>query len=232
MDFLPLAFLMGLLGSVHCAVMCGPIMLGFSAKGKGNLNGFFQLILYQTGRIMVYAMLGFLAGLLGNAIKLFTDQKWLSIGLGMLMIFMALFQFESHYQGRFSSWQTKIFYPLGKLMSKVYNQPYWGFIAGVLNGLVPCGMVYLALTTALNSVNIQSATLFMFLFGLGTAPLMLMISAGNIYIRRYIKLSTKRMIPWLMVVLGLVFVLRAAELGIPFLSPVIHHQFNSSVSCE
>ena len=232
MDFLPLAFLMGLFGSLHCAVMCGPIMLSFPMGKTRNLHSVFQLFLYQLGRILIYTLLGFGVGLVGSTIRIFSDQRMLSIGVGVLLLLFALLQFREHYRNQFSIWQSNFFSPLGKLMARVYNKPYWGFVAGLINGLVPCGMVYLALSTALNTSNIQSAATFMFLFGLGTAPLMLMISLGGVYLKKYIRFNTQKLVPWFMAFIGLVFILRAAELGIPFLSPHTTNSFGAAGLCR
>ncbi|MCY1530396.1 Cytochrome C biogenesis protein transmembrane region [compost metagenome] len=104
-------------------------------------------------------------------------------------------------------------------MGKVFGMPLWGFFAGLLNGLIPCGMVYLALATALNTATIRDGGMFMFLFGLGTVPLMLLISLGGIYLKKYIRFNSRKLVPWFMLFMGLLFAFRAANLGIPFLSP-------------
>lgn len=178
-DYLPLAFLMGLFGSLHCAVMCGPIMLGMPFRKQDFFNSAVQLLLYQLGRIAVYTILGLLVGILGNSIRLFSDQKTLSILIGSGLILFTALQLNKTYRNRFSTLQLKAMNPLSKLMGKVFNLKLWGLFAGMLNGIIPCGMVYLALATALNTGNVQSGATFMFLFGLGTTPLMLMISLGE-----------------------------------------------------
>ena len=232
MVFLPLAFVLGLLGSLHCAIMCGPIMLSFPMDKNMSLNAMLQLFLYQLGRIIIYTLLGFLVGLIGNTFKIFSDQRILSAGIGFTLLIFSFIQFNKHYHNRLSFLQSQFFSPIGKLMGRFYNKSYWGLAAGLLNGLIPCGMVYLALSTALNSPNIQSAATFMFLFGVGTAPLMLMVSLGGIYLKKYIRFNTQKLVPWLMVFIGLVFILRSAELGIPFLSPHSQHHFGAAVSCD
>jgi len=212
--------------------MCGPIMLSFPTDKKTSLNSMFQLFLYQLGRIIIYTLLGFLVGLVGSTLKIFSDQRILSACIGFMLLIFAIIHFNKYYHNRLSFLQSQFFNPLGKLMGRFYNKSYWGLGAGILNGLIPCGMVYLALSTALNSPNIQSAATFMFLFGLGTAPLLLMISLGGIYLKKYIRFNTQKLVPWLMVFIGLVFILRSAELGIPFLSPHAQQHFGTVVSCD
>ncbi|MES2828040.1 MAG: sulfite exporter TauE/SafE family protein [Bacteroidota bacterium] len=217
-----LAFLLGLISSLHCAVMCGPLMLSLPLQKKDHLNNVLQLLLYQFGRILVYTIFGILAGLIGSSITLLSSQQTLSLIVGILLLVFTIIVFSGKYIRAFTTFQNRIISPISKLMGKVYGLSFWGFFAGMLNGLIPCGMIYLALAAALNSTDILSAGKFMFLFGLGTTPLMLFISVGGIYLRRYIHFNSKKMIPWFMLFLGLLFVLRSANFGIPFLSPTSH----------
>ncbi|MDQ0640995.1 sulfite exporter TauE/SafE [Pedobacter sp. W3I1] len=232
MNFLPLAFLMGLFGSLHCAVMCGPIMLGMPFAKQNFFRSGFQLLLYQFGRILIYTLLGGLVGTLGSSIRIFSDQKTLSMSIGFILILFTALQFSQAYTNRFSKLQLKVLHPLGKLMGKVFGLPFWGLFAGMLNGIIPCGMVYLALATALNTDSIKSGATFMFLFGLGTAPLMLMISLGGIYLKKYIRFNTNKLIPWFMFFMGALLILRSADLGIPFISPKTIDTYDHAVDCR
>lgn len=231
-DYLPLAFLMGLFGSLHCAVMCGPIMLGMPFRKADFFQSALQLLFYQLGRVMVYTVLGMLVGILGNSIRLFSDQKTLSMLIGFLLILFTLLQFNRNYKNRFTTLQLKAMNPLSKLMGKVFNLKLWGLFAGMLNGIIPCGMVYLALATALNAGNVQAGAAFMFLFGLGTTPLMLMISLGGIFLKKYIRFNTSKLIPWMMLFMGALLIMRSAGLGIPFLSPENTGGYGHSVECR
>lgn len=230
MNGLPLAFLLGLLGSLHCAVMCGPLMLSLPLPKQNYFKAALQLLLYQFGRILVYTILGILAGLIGNSISLIVSQYTLSLIVGVLMILFTALYFSKRYLKVFGNFQSKLIAPISILMGKLYGLPFFGFFAGVLNGLIPCGMVYLALATALNTASIKEAASFMFLFGLGTTPLMLMISLGGIYLKKYIRFNPNQLIPWFMLFLGVLFIMRSAELGIPFLSPANHLQHDSHVA--
>lgn len=230
--YLPMAFLMGLFGSLHCAVMCGPIMLGMPFRKQDFFQSALQLLLYQLGRISVYTVLGLLVGALGSSIRVFSDQKTLSAIIGSLLIVFTALQFSKTYRNRFSILQSKAINPLGKLMGKVFNLQLWGFFAGMLNGIIPCGMVYLALATALNTGNTQSGGIFMFLFGLGTTPLMFMISLGGIFLKKYIRFNTNKLIPWMMFFMGALLIMRSAGLGIPFLSPNTVNSYGHSIDCR
>ncbi|WP_316766418.1 sulfite exporter TauE/SafE family protein [Pedobacter frigiditerrae] len=229
MNGLPLAFLLGLLGSLHCAVMCGPLMLSLPLGKQNYYKSALQLLLYQFGRILVYTVLGMLAGFIGNSISLIVSQHTLSLIVGVLMVVFTALYFSKRYLKVFSNFQSKLIAPISNLMGKIYGLPLWGFVAGMLNGLIPCGMVYLALATALNTATIKDAASFMFLFGLGTTPLMLLISLGGIYLKKYIRFNPNKLIPWFMLFLGVLFIMRSAELGIPFLSPNNHLQHSGHV---
>jgi len=231
-NFFPLAFLMGLFGSLHCAVMCGPIMLGMPFQKKSFLQSSLQLLLYQFGRIFVYTVLGIGVGALGSSIKIFSNQKTLSLSIGIILIVFTALQFSTIYKYRFAKIQNKLLNPVSKLMSKVFKLKRWGLFAGMLNGLIPCGMVYLALATALNTGSVSSGGTFMLLFGLGTTPLMMMISMGGIYLKKYIRFNTQQLIPWFMLFIGILFILRSAELGIPFLSPNMTGSFGQASQCR
>ena len=219
MNNLPLAFLMGLLGSLHCAVMCGPLMLSLPIQRTSYFRSALQLSAYQLGRVLVYTLLGLMVGWIGSSFSVFASQESLSLVIGILLVLFTLAQLSGRYSKKLSLLQSKMVKPISSLMGKLLGLPFWGFFAGMLNALIPCGMVYLALSTALNTASVQGGATFMFLFGLGTTPLMLMISLGGIYLKRYIRFNTQKMVPWFMLFMGTLFILRAAALGIPFLSP-------------
>ncbi len=229
MSNLPLAFLLGFIGSLHCAVMCGPIMLSLPLQKTNFLSSAIQLLSYQFGRVLIYTLLGFAMGLIGNSISVFASQETLSFIVGSLLIIFTVLHFTGKYANALSRLQAAMVNPISKLMGKLYGLPFWGLFAGMLNGLIPCGMVYLALATALNSSSIANAASFMLLFGLGTCPLMLMISLGGVYLKRYIKFNPNKLIPWFMLFIGTLFILRSANLGVPFLSPDKGYHVQSDV---
>ena len=152
----------------------------------------------------------------------------LSLRLGFTVLYLS-----GRYLSVFHRFQSKLISPISQLMGKIYGLPFWGFYAGLLNGLIPCGMVYLALATALNAGNVKDAASFMLLFGIGTAPLMLLISLGGVYLKRYIRFNPNRLVPWFMLFLGTLFILRSANLDIPFLSPNSHlHPKEGAAECK
>jgi len=236
MNSLPLAFLLGLMGSLHCAVMCGPLMLSLPLPKQDHAGSIFsrwaplgQLILYQLGRIFTYTILGILVGTVGNSITVYLSQEAFSFGLGLLLVLFTVLHFVGRRLTVFQNFQLKLITPISSLMGKLYGMPFWGLFAGMLNGLIPCGMVYLALATALSSNSIQNSAMFMALFGLGTTPLMLGVSLGGIYLKKYIRFNSVQLIPWFTLFLGALFIMRSASIGIPFLSPSLNDHFSTKV---
>lgn len=219
MNSLPLAFILGFFGSLHCAVMCGPLMLSMPQQKESWIRTTIQLALYQFGRILVYGILGLLVGAIGNSFRIFSNQKTLSFIVGLLLVLFAILHFSGRYIKELNKMQQTLLIPISKLIGRFYGLPFWGFFIGMLNGLIPCGMVYLALATALNTASIKSAVVFMLLFGLGTTPLMLTISIGKVFLKKYVFINANKLMPWFMLFLGALMLLRSADLGIAFLSP-------------
>ncbi|WP_443943574.1 sulfite exporter TauE/SafE family protein [Pedobacter sp. AW1-32] len=233
MDFLPLAFLMGLFGSLHCAIMCGPIVLSLPGKSDGMWKNVFQLLSYQLGRILMYTLLGLIVGWIGSSIVVFSNQKFLSLFIGSSLLIVSVFRlFSRSFHKKLSLAQAKFLHPLSRVLPKIFKLPFWGFLFGMLNGLIPCGMVYLSLATALNTGSVSAGATFMFLFGLGTSPLMMTISLGGFYLRKYIPFNVQKLIPWFTLFIGLLFILRASDLGIPFLSPISGSGYAHGAECR
>src|SRR5581483_11013469 len=93
------------------------------------------------------------------------------------------------------------------------------FAFGLLNGLLPCGLVYVACAGAVASGSLISAISYMAGFGLGTVPMMFGISTVGTLFHQGLRMRFQKMIPvFLMVVAGLL-ILRGMALGIPFISP-------------
>ena len=215
------AITIGLIGSLHCAGMCGPIAIALPLAKENWLKKISGGILYNFGRILTYGVLGALFGLLGRGMKLAGLQQWASIAIGIIMIVSVIFPFVfrekikidnlfSGYAGRMTSGFRKLFTKdsLGSL-----------FMIGLLNGLLPCGLVYVAIAGAINTNDVLMGIAFMMLFGLGTMPMLLGISIMGNMISLGLKKRVSKVIPVFIVILGLLFILRGMSLGIPYVSP-------------
>ena len=218
MNFNELAFFTGLFGSIHCVGMCGPLAFAIPNFREHRWLILFDKLIYNIGRTLTYVVLGLLIGIIGQQFWIAGIQQSLSIATGILIILAALSRIFNISLGR-GKWATRMVQPFNKLISYALKHKSGHFMIGVLNGLLPCGFVYLALAGALNTGNSLSAAQYMLFFGLGTMPLMFaaMVStsfAGPIFRRRI-----NKVIPLVMLALGVWFVLRGLNLDIPYLSP-------------
>jgi len=215
------ALVLGLMGSFHCAGMCGPIAIALPLHGNTVPQKIFGGTLYNVGRTITYGIMGAIFGLLGQGIQLLGVQQKISVVMGAVMIISVLFPalFKNQYRLDKStfSFVGKLKKRIGEMFSIRSFQSL--FFIGMLNGLLPCGLVYMAIAGAIGTGNAVEGTLYMMLFGLGTIPMLLTISlAGNI-MSQAIRRKINKLIPVMVVVVGLLFILRGLSLGIPYLSP-------------
>ncbi len=217
-----LAFFMGLFGSLHCVAMCGPLLLALPSVGENQWSKAKNRLIYQIGRILTYGSIGFVIGFIGIGLSMQGWQQGLSIGTGIILVLMGLFHFLGTKNTSILKLQQKLLSPLIKQMGYWLHKPGGTFMTGVLNGILPCGMVYMALATALNAGNAINGARFMLLFGLGTLPLMLLTGIAGNFIKSKIPFRLSAWLPFLFLVMGTWFIMRGANLDIPFLSPVIY----------
>ena len=215
------ALMIGLVGSLHCIGMCGPIAVALPLGNKGWGYKVFGGITYNIGRILSYAVLGAVFGLLGHGIEMAGLQKWASILIGVVMIISvlapALFKGKAKLEGILFGYAGKMIGKFRKLF-KISSIPSL-FTIGVLNGFLPCGLVYVAIAGAINTNSVTDGIIFMILFGLGTLPVMLAIPLlGNVIGKNFRK-KYNVVLDIFIVVLGILFVLRGLSLGIPYISP-------------
>ncbi|MGJ1420407.1 sulfite exporter TauE/SafE family protein [Sphingobacterium spiritivorum] len=229
MTYYYLAFFMGLLGSLHCAVMCGPLLMAFQGGQQMSWTVVFNKILYQSGRILTYGLLGVVLGLFGNLASIQGWQQWMSLLTGSILIGIGLFHLYGKQNSKFAKWQTTFITPFAKLMGRWLYRPGGSFVAGILNGLLPCGMVYMALAAALNAATVSGSFMFMVLFGTGTLPLLLAVSFAGHFPKKIFKFNFNKWLPALYLLMGIWFMLRGANLDIPYLSPLIH--MNGAAHC-
>lgn len=212
---------LGFASGFHCIGMCGPIALSMGLTKKQATNYYLQNLTYQFGRIFTYAFLGAVLGIIGEGFEMAGFQQYLTIGVGVLLIIMALFSFGGKdFASKIpfiSKFLFKVKSNLGKLLQKADYRSR--FTTGILNGFLPCGMVYMALTASLASGGIWQGASYMALFGLGTLPFMFtVVLVGNL-VNQAFRTKILKAIPVLMILLGGLFILRGLELGIPYISP-------------
>ncbi len=219
MNALWFAFTLGLAGSLHCLGMCGPLALALPApRDASRLDRALGRLLYNLGRTATYAFMGLFAGLLGHVLQLGGLQQTVTIALGILLI-ATLFLNTRH----MPDWVLNRFYRpvqrgLGKLLQR--RGKLGLFQVGLLNGLLPCGLVYAALAGAALQPGALRGALYMALFGLGTVPMMFAISMGGLTLRSTrFKPVLQYLVPALTLTAGVLLILRGLSLGIPYISP-------------
>lgn len=217
------ALLVGLGGSVHCVGMCGPLALALAGGQDRRARFLAGRLLYNGGRILTYAGLGGLFGVLGGAIELAGLQQGLSVALGVLIIVAALLGQLHRRLPVAPPLTTAVAWLKGALARLLRLESAPGLLlVGILNGLLPCGFVYLALAGSLTTGGALEGMAYMALFGVGTVPLMLATSlTGRLLLRHDLQAFARRALPVGMYLLGALFVLRGLGLGIRFVSPVL-----------
>ena len=217
------AFMLGFLGSFHCVGMCGPIALALPGNSTKKLLFATNRLSYNVGRITTYALIGLLFGLLGKGFVLAGLQKSLSVALGISIILMAFLPaaFSQAVNpagklGRLVSWLKK------KMQLQFRRRSYLSvYTIGLLNGLLPCGLVYLAAAGAITQTNPGLGALYMAAFGAGTLPAMLALAFAGNFLSIHWRNGIRRVMPVVTIVVGLLLIVRGLELGIPYISPVL-----------
>ena len=215
------AFILGLAGSLHCVGMCGPIALMVPGSGTAShrLNRAFA---YNLGRILMYALAGLIFGFVGKGLFVVGWQQGISVGFGVLLIVGVLFPALLKRWKPKAKWFSVMNRLKGRLFPLIRKQSVSGsFVVGILNALLPCGLIYTALAGAILTGSPWAAAKYMALFGTGTAlALMVLSMSGSVLVQRY-RRELGRAVPLLMFAMGLIFILRGMNLGIPYISPKI-----------
>ena len=215
------ALTLGFIGSFHCIGMCGPIAIALPLPKENWTYKLSGVFLYNFGRVTTYGILGAIFGLLGKGIQLAGFQQTVSILMGVIMVLSVLFPlvFKSKisidnllggYVSRFIMGFKKLF-KVRSLSSL--------FAIGLLNGLLPCGLVYIAIAGAINTNDVTLGIIFMVLFGLATAPMLAVVTLAGNLITGQLRSKVNKIIPYVVVIVGILFILRGLSLGIPYVSP-------------
>ena len=217
------ALIMGLVGNLHCVGMCGPIALAIPIKNGNKFSRLLSILVYNLGRVLVYASIGVVFGLLGKGVEIIGFQQYLSIIIGALIILAVsvplLFKKINLINSSLFSWVGSLKSAFRKRFEKKTYRSL--LIMGMLNGFLPCGLVYMAAAGSVISGSWYMGALYMALFGIGTLPAMVLLPYYSHYIKTPFQLKMRRFVPVFMILMGGYFILRGANLGIPYLSPKV-----------
>jgi len=223
------AFLLGLVGSLHCAGMCGPLALALPVTSPVFARFLSGRLLYNLGRIVTYATLGAVFGLLGQSFVVMGVQRWVSLAVGVVILFSLILSPRLFSRVQPAKFISVIKSPFLKLMRNRSLSALFGI--GLLNGLLPCGLVYAACAAAMTSDTLLHGSEYMLAFGLGTIPMMLVITLMGQRLQFILRLKLQRLIPISLALIGALLVLRGLALGIPHFSPKLSVQADAVRQC-
>ena len=227
------AITIGLISSFHCLGMCGPIAFALPLNRTSVSSQLIGAASYNIGRLTTYAVLGLLFGLIGKSLVMAGAQRVLSITAGVFMILSVVLPkissavnmdaFTFRYIGRLKS-------VFGQLFKKSSLESL--FFIGILNGLLPCAMVYIALAGAISEGDMTGGMSFMLFFGLGTIPMMYTATVFGSFVTVKVRNKLQKAIPYMVIIIGVLFVLRGMNLGIHYLSPHIERVDPAVTQCD
>ncbi len=229
------AIVMGLVANLHCIGMCGPISLAVPIKQNSTQARLKSVFAYNAGRVLMYGAIGAVFGLFGEGIALAGMQQMASIVMGVMILLIAFIPRVARFFGpanasAFSSF-TALKSSFAKLLKKRSYSAIFGI--GVLNALLPCGMVYLALVGAVASGEVMKGALFMVVFGIGTLPVMVALPLFGQLISPSIRAKFRKVLPVVTLCFGLLLIARGSNLGIPYISPeVVSTSVGSNLECH
>jgi sulfite exporter TauE/SafE len=229
------AFVLGLVGSLHCVGMCGPIAFMLPVDRTNAYKKISQITVYHAGRLFAYSLIGLVFGLIGKSLYIFGFQQQLSIAIGILMILFVVVPSSVFNTYNFSKpiyrLISKVKSALGAALKKKTADTF--LTIGFLNGFLPCGLVYMALFGAIASGNALEGSLYMATFGLGTVPLMTTAIYFSYFLKGAARQRIQKIIPVFVVIIGIIFIFRGLGLGIPYLSPApVNELVTGAMECH
>ncbi len=225
-------FILGIISGLHCLGMCGPLVLALPGKNLPLVKRWGNRFNYHLGRSVTYAVLGGLVGVIGAGIELFTWQRSVAIVGGILMVLLVLLPGLTRKFKAGGTLAKEIHQARQSLYGRLRNSHWWAWTGlGALNGLLPCGPLYIALAGAFTTGTWAGGALFMMLFGAGTAVMLMFLHI----VRDQLPATGNKMavvLPWITAAVGVLLILRGLDLDIPFFSPSFNYAEGSSVKCH
>lgn len=225
--------LLGLVSSFHCVGMCGPLALALPVNHLPKKQQAMAVLLYNAGRVFTYSTLGALFGWLGRGIYIAGFQQWFSVTMGIVILILAFFYYCLNKPYSFS-WLRSFHSAIQHIMGRLLRSPrlHQFLLLGMANGLLPCGMVYLAIAGTLSTTGVGESVVFMASFGTGTLPAMLILSFFGVHIKLSFRQQIRKAVPFIIAGMAVLLILRGLNLGIPFVSPVLADAPQPVISCH
>jgi len=212
-----LIFVGGLLGSAHCVGMCGGFVVSLGIGRPSLAANAARQVVYGLGRVFTYAVGGTAAGYSGWRLSatlpsVIQVQSVLSILAGVLLIVQGLFatgMIRWAWEKRDGPCLAPTLFASVLAATRLRNV----FLGGVLNGLLPCGLVYAYLALAASTEDVWYGAATMAAFGLGTVPLMVAVGCGASFLTCTFRRRVFLVAGWCVVLTGILAVAR----GVGFL---------------
>lgn len=223
MELFITAITLGLFGSLHCVGMCGPIALALPVNNRSLAFRLISIVIYNSGRILTYAVLGIVFGSLGQGFAFFGLQQILSVTLGCIILLSLILPHNFFRKYSLTRHLYSLFSKLKENLSALFKKRSLTalFNIGLLNGLLPCGLIYIAITGALALGTMIDGALFMVVFGLGTVPAMFAVSLFSNLLNVKFRTRITKVVPYIVSIMAVLLILRGLNLGIPYISPEV-----------
>lgn len=211
------AFILGITGSLHCVGMCGPIALLIQGRSKNQY--LMNRLTYHVGRTVTYMAMGAVVGFLGTLFRFGGMQSVLSLTGGAIII-LFLFLPKMTDVSRLAPFTKVITNIKLKLGSHLRSQKLYAvFLTGVLNGFLPCGLVYSALALSLVQLTVLESMMVMGVFGLGTIPALLAFTYSANFFKKWVPFSASKLQRLALVVVALIMIWRGVVFSFPEVFP-------------
>lgn len=219
--FIWTGFTIGLFGSMHCLGMCGPLVLAIPHISETKAGIAIDGLIYNLGRTITYTTMGLILGLLGLSAQFAGIQDYVSIALGVIMLLTLVIPKKYYSFVNDTKSINKFVIRIKKQLKNVLENKsrFSLIIIGILNGLLPCGLVYVALAGSLAMGDVVSSAIYMFAFGLGTLPMLAVLYFSKNMISGKFRAKINKFIPYAIAIVAIILILRGLNLGIPLISP-------------
>lgn len=228
------ALTLGMIGSFHCVGMCGPLAFSLPLSNTSDFAKFTGSFLYNLGRIITYSIFGLFFGLVGKSFILFGFQQWLSILVGISILFFLFVPKKWIINRQAGTVFSKYSHTVRSLLGQLFHKKNYSCLVaiGILNGLLPCGLIYMAVTGAIAAADPFKSAFFMASFGLGTLPVMWSVSFFGNFIGIGLRKKIRRAYPIMMGLMACLLIVRGMGLGIPYVSPFLNTQTAEVQVCQ
>lgn len=214
-------FVLGILGSFHCLGMCGPIAIAIPHRSSSRLGILLESLVYNFGRVITYSVMGLLLGFVGTPLRLAGIQEYVAVATGILMLLFLIIPLK-YYQGTGNiKFVNSFVMSFKRKFNEFFNSKsmFSLLIFGFLNGLLPCGLVYIALAGSFASTDLLTSTLYMSAFGIGTVPMLALLYFTKNMLTLNLRKKLTKLIPYGVALVAILMILRGLSLGIPLISP-------------